>query len=119
MTLAKYNKYDRDSIQVAGFNDGSNHHILGVAIVDGTGAQIVNLTNYQFEVHDFEEASATQLYLGQLTAANIWLVASIDTTTGVVIRYAGVANNATVTTYAAAWTARATLTYGRIDEALA
>jgi len=118
MTLAKYNKYDRDSIQQAGFNDGSNNHILGVAIVDGTGAQIVNLTNYQFEVQDFEEASATQLYLGQLTAANIWLMASIDTSAGVAILYAGVKNNPTITSYLSAWNGRTLLTYGYINEAL-
>lgn len=86
--------------------------VQGVALVDDAGAQVV-----EFAVCDLAEAGALT-YVGKESAAGAWLVQRIDATIGLVVRYASVVNNATVTTYAAAWTARATtLVYGTYAEA--
>lgn len=71
-----------------------------------------------YKTNDVEEASATVTYIGSEKSAAGWMVQKIDTTTDTVMRYASVVNNPAVTTYAAAWTARATLTYDIYSEVL-
>ena len=71
-----------------------------------------------YVTNDIEEATVTQTYIGKERADGAWLVVSMDTTTGIQLRYATVTNNAAVLTYAAAWAARATLTYETYAEAM-
>lgn len=84
----------------------------GVALVDDAGVQVI-----EFAVCDLAEAGALT-YVGKESPAGAWLVQRIDATSGLVVRYASVANNASVATYAAAWAGRAGLTYGTFGEAL-
>ena len=52
----------------------------------------------------------TPMYIGKVSADGRWLLMSYNAPTGV-MQYANVSNNAAYTTYAAAWTDRASLTY--------
>jgi hypothetical protein len=70
-----------------------------------------------YGVNDLAEAGALT-YVGKESPAGAWLLQRIDATSGLVVRYASVANNASVATYAAAWAGRAGLTYGTFGEAL-
>lgn len=98
--------------------------------VDATGDDILTFTTASgkliqvvadvagYVTNDLEEATATQTYIGKERADGAWMVVSMDTSSGVVLRYATVTNNATVATYAAAWAARATLTYETYGESM-
>lgn len=65
-----------------------------------------------FYVYDIEDG--TTAYYGNTNVAGAWMVKKVTDT---LVSYATVTNNVAVTTYTDAWTDRATLTYGRIDEA--
>ncbi len=65
-----------------------------------------------FSVNDIEEDTTS--YFGSTKPDGTWLVKSLTATS---VAYATVSNNGTVTSYTDAWTDRATLTYGRFDEA--
>jgi hypothetical protein len=52
------------------------------------------------------------LYVGKSAGGNTWLVQKFSTTSGVML-YATQVNNASITTYADAWSNRLTLTYGQ------
>ena len=69
------------------------------------------LDGYYF--NDLE--NATPLYQGKSDINSNWLVIEYDQTTGT-IRYANLGNNATYTTYATAWAARATLVYDEFQD---
>ena len=84
--------------------------------MDSSGSIVGGVT---YVLNDFEEATATQLYIGKESKEGAYLIISADLTSGVALRYATISNNALVTTYAAAWTARATLTYETYAEAFA
>jgi len=72
-----------------------------------------------FGTNNVDAASATVTYVGKENPGGAWLVMKIDTSSGTAITYASVINNALVTTYAAAWAARATtLSYGTYSEAI-
>lgn len=71
----------------------------------------------RFSVNDIEEASATVTYIGMEDSSGSWYIKQIDTTTGTVFSHATVLNNAGVASYSAAWTDRATLTYGAYSTA--
>ena len=63
--------------------------------------------------NDVIDATATVSYVGKERADGAWWLLRLDATSGLEIRHATIANNALVTTYAAAWAARATtLVYG-------
>lgn len=70
-----------------------------------------------YATSDIDEASATVTYIGKMDADGAWMVMKIDSSSGTAFTYATELNNATVTSYADAWTARATLTYGTYSEA--
>ena len=70
-----------------------------------------------FGVNDVATPSATVTYVGKSDKDGNWCVQKIDTTSGVSIGWASVTNNGGYLTYSAAWAARASLTYGRFDEA--
>lgn len=72
----------------------------------------------KYETNDVEEVGAVT-YIGKEKSAAGWMIQKIDSTSGVVMRYASVINNPTVTTYADAWTNRAsTLVYDIYSETL-
>jgi len=65
-----------------------------------------------FYVYDIEDGTTS--YFGSTNVSGAWMLKSVSDT---LVSYATVTNNGTVTSYTDAWTNRATLTYGRIDEA--
>jgi len=85
-----------------------------VTLVDGKIP--VSLTSgsdpSSFYVYDIEDG--TTAYYGNTNVSGAWMIKKVTDT---LVSYATVTNNATVTSYTDAWTDKATLTYGRIDEA--
>lgn len=85
-----------------------------VTLVDGKIP--VSLTSAgdpsSFYVYDIEESTTS--YYGNTNVAGAWMLKKVTDT---LVSYATETNNGSVTTYTDAWTNRATLTYGRIDEA--
>ena len=78
----------------------------------------VNVNVEKYGINNIDTATAVLTYTGKEDKDGNWLVLKIDTTTGTVITYATILNNAGVLTYAAAWAARATtLTYGTFSAA--
>lgn len=71
----------------------------------------------RFNTSDIDEASATLVYICKIDADGGWMIQKIDTSSGTAFTYATVLNNTSVTSYADAWTARATLTYGTYSQA--
>lgn len=65
-----------------------------------------------FSINDIEDATTS--YFGFTKPDGTWLVKELTDTS---VSYATVTNNGGVATYTDAWTDRATLTYGRFDEA--
>lgn len=86
-------------------------HVQAVALVDDAGSPMLD-----YGVNDVAEVG-TVTYVGKEAAGGTWIVQKIDATTGLVIRYATVGNNAAVADYAAAWAGRLALTYGTWAEA--
>ena len=70
----------------------------------------------QYSLQDVDEASATLLYLCKSNNDGKWLIQKVDTSSGVNIRFANESNNSSYTTYATAYTNRATLTYDLIED---
>lgn len=70
----------------------------------------------RFAANDVE-VSGVVTYVGKTDKDAVYLVMKIDETTGVSISYATILNNGAVANYAAAWAARATLTYNTYDGA--
>lgn len=64
-----------------------------------------------FDVNDVVTAGDVT-YVGKEDKSGRWCVQKVDESSGTVITYATVLNNAEVTSYAAAWAARESLTYG-------
>ena len=122
-----------DEIKV--FDDGSGNLIQAAALVDENAAQVGTASNplpitataltaiqaataqTAFGINAVDIASATITYVGKSDASGVWLVQKIDTTSGVAIGWATQTNNAGYVTYTSAWAARASLTFGRYDEA--
>lgn len=79
---------------------------------------------FDFYTEDVEEDTSNNItFVGKQTNAGVWLLqkiveATVGTKTTTTIEYASVLNNATKTTYASAWTDRATLTYSEIKTLL-
>jgi hypothetical protein len=72
----------------------------------------------EYGVNDVATAGAVT-YVGKEKSDGTWLVVKVDESSGTVIRYASVINNALVADYATAWAARATtLVYGTYGAAL-
>jgi hypothetical protein len=69
-----------------------------------------------FHLNEVAE-SAPITYIGSENADGDWLINKVDETSGIVSGWASEVNNPTVTTYTAAWTDRATLTYGNYSAA--
>jgi hypothetical protein len=73
--------------------------------VSGSGGSATE----SYLLNDF--ADGDPLYIGKAKSDGTWLVQKYSATTGA-MRYANISNNAGVTTYAAAWSGKASLTYG-------
>ncbi len=76
------------------------------------------LVDRTFEASDQDTATAVY-YFGFLTQDANWVILAQDNTvtTLVTYRYASIGNNSGYTSYTAAWTARASLTYGYFYQA--
>lgn len=129
------------------FTDSGGKHIQAAALVDENASQVGTASNpmpvsaaalplpsgaatetslanvsagtqaARFLPCDVEQASATIMYIGKEDKDGSWMIQKIDTTSGTSIRYATVTNNGGYLTYSAAWTARASLSYGTFAEA--
>lgn len=75
------------------------------------------LVNRTFEVSDQDTSSATYNWFGFLTQDSDWVIQRFDMSVAnnIAYRYATNTNNTGYATYAAAWTARATLQYDYFD----
>lgn len=76
-------------------------------IASGSGSSEVD-----YSVNDLEEAATS--YYGKSNASGAFLILKVTATS---VSYATVTNNGAVASYTDAWTNRATLTYGRKDQA--
>jgi hypothetical protein len=81
-----------------------------ISTVDGILASSATPLN-SFATNDVSATVAYVTYIGKEKSDGDWCIIKIDETTGMELTYATIANNALITTYAAAWAARATLTY--------
>lgn len=79
-----------------------------MAVRNGTSG----LFNEEYSVNNIENAATT--YIGKMSPGGLWMMQRYVDATGV-FDYANRSNNAGVTTYAAAWTDRATLTYAAFE----
>lgn len=70
-----------------------------------------------FQTNNLDEATATVTYIGKERVDGAWLVMKMDTSSGIALTYATVVNNAAILSYAAAWAARATLTFSSYGSA--
>ncbi len=91
--------------------------IKRVTLVDGavpiTGSITASASTLaDFSVNDIEEGTTS--YFGKTKPDGTYLIQKVTDTS---VSYATVTNNGAVTTYTDAWTNRATLTYGRFDQA--
>lgn len=86
----------------------------GAVPITGTiTAEASTLAEFQFNDSDATTTALTE-YFGYTKPDGTWLVKKLTDTT---LRYATVTNNGAITTYADAWAAIASLTYGRMDQA--
>lgn len=65
-----------------------------------------------YALNDFENGAT--LYLGKVKSDGTWLLQEYDQDIGS-MRYANESNNASVTTYASAWSNKSTLTYNEFQ----
>lgn len=81
------------------------------AIVSNTQS-IIDQT-IEYSTNDIDDVTTTDVvYIGAETGDGVWQVKKIDSSGSFpIFRYASVSNNALVSTYSDAWTARVTLTY--------
>lgn len=80
-----------------------------VPLPEVVSVQMGGLSGYA--LNDLEDAEP--MHIGKVTSGASWLIQKF--TTGSVMSYANLSNNATVTSYADAWSNRATLTYGAFE----
>jgi hypothetical protein len=78
----------------------------------------IRVNSEEYGLNDYENASATVTYVGKEDKNGTYVIIKIDSTTGYAVTYATIANNPTRTTYALAWTNRATLTYEKFATAI-
>ncbi len=80
-----------------------------MAVRNGTSG----LYNEEYSVNNVENAATT--YIGKVTPGGRWLIQRYVDATGV-FDYANLSNNTSTTTYGAAWTNRAALTYAAFED---
>ena len=83
--------------------------------------QIVEIQNgnilQAYETNDVDKVSSLFLYNGLEDRDGSWVIETVDSSSGVSLRYATQMNNPTYTNYTDAWANRATLTYGLFSTA--
>ena len=78
---------------------------------DSKGLLITSLLA-EYTVNDIDNyTNANITYIGMEDRDGNWVIVKIDSTTGIVIRYASKKNNPNITDYATAWSNRTTLNY--------
>jgi len=75
-------------------------------------AGTANGSSTTWSVNDISDGATS--YFGKTTPDGQWQIVKVTDTS---VSYATVSNNGAVTSYTDAWTNKATLTYGRFDEA--
>ena len=92
------------------FDDTSSGSYSG----GGGGTTVINSSSSEtvYSVNDIEEGTTS--YYGFTTSDGTWQVRKITDT---LVSYATASNNGAVTSYTDAWMNKATLTYGRYDQA--
>ena len=81
-----------------------------IKVTNPDGSNVGGATTWG--TNDIEDDTTS--YFGQTTASGTWRILKLTDTS---VSYATESNNGSVTSYTDAWTDRATLTYGRYDEA--
>ena len=72
----------------------------------------------KYQTNHIDDATTNVLYVGLDDKDGAWLVKKLDeTTTPAVLTYATNTNNGAIASYTSAWSSRASLTYGRFDQA--
>jgi len=71
----------------------------------------------KFNTNDIEEASSTVTYIGMEDDAGTWYLLKIDSSSDFSFGHASIATDVGEATYSAAWTARASLSYGDYKDA--
>lgn len=79
----------------------------------GSSATIYSKIDADYGITKVDDATSIEYY-GYTDKDGAWLVKRVTTTD---VGWATVTNNGSVTTFTDAWTNRATLTYGRKDQA--
>jgi hypothetical protein len=98
------------SLQYDSTNRGLNVNVVGDDSALALSAYATNA---------IDEASATLVYICKIGADGAWLILKIDSSSNPnSLTYASVLNNPTVTDYDSAFTNRASLTYGKYNQAL-
>lgn len=89
--------------------EGAQIQLVGGALpVSGAGGS----TAVDYTTNDIEDGATS--YFGKTNTSGTYLIQKVTDTS---VSYATITNNGGVTSYTDAWTDRATLTYGRYDEA--
>ena len=93
--------------------DGHNVNVSNMipAVETGLATSSNQLVLNSYSTNEVSSTVASVTYVGKEKGDGSWCVMKLDETTGMVITYATVTNNAGVTTYSDAWTNKATLTY--------
>lgn len=102
---------------VSASKPGSSSGGGGGTVGGSTEATLLNLYSVMKWFPNDSIQSGSITYLGDEDKDGAYLITKIDTSSGNVTRYASITNNPSVTTYADAWTARASLTYGYYSQA--
>lgn len=133
--IATFDNGSGQKVQAAALVDGSGNHAgitgnpfqIGAASLplpsgaasEATLAAIQLATRFQgiFPNH-IDEFDTSTTYVGKEDKDGVWLLQkSVKSGTVTAVTWATVLNNGSVLTYSAAWTARATLTYGTFAQA--
>ena len=89
----------------------SKDNRLAPALV-GPGGVLVTSLLAEYTVNDIDNyTNANITYIGMEDKDGRWIVVKIDSSTGIVVRYASQKNNPSITDYTTAWNNRTTLNY--------
>jgi hypothetical protein len=101
----------------AKFDKINGQYYVKTTVKDPINLVSSSSTFSDYKTNDLDTAGTTQ-YVGQaIPNTDSWLITKIVTTVDdYALTYANISNNATKTTYALAWTDRATLTYAQIKD---
>lgn len=92
--------------------------LTAVRLTANSDGELATQQVKQFEMRNMIEASSTLTYIGKEKNTGEWLFLKLDSSSVLVKTYATVVNNPSVTSYADAYSAYASLTYGDPTEAL-